>query len=424
LSVSESEQHKKIKDLIGCHLKEWTGATLQEYPSSGHELDVLAMTPDGISIYIEVIWAATLQNFYRDMFMVQNSDANVKLVIANPKLLADEKCQRIFEKAAISQRKFGVAMYGELIDGERVLSDKSYVENEIKAVILNMVAHVQKYGKTVGRHPEITLPEPEIADKIEEDLLSNLFPILSFPATIYSSPTWARRVGDVFKALGDAVENQPFLPKNRRLYTFDNLNNPASVFAPIINKNEIFEESSTVWLKDELKRNDLIYLFNLSLEKYCRKRNMRYDRDHDRYVCLLKDGKDYLFGWRAKLKYIERKVARRILKNGELVFCIHYAASLNFMYIDESLFLKIEPTKVFTSDGTKPIRKQMLAKLMSRYLSKEYNKSYMSSVRFWAKFLSKLDAKLTISIGSQHIEIDTNPVGTHIPVGIAREEAT
>jgi hypothetical protein len=411
-----------IKDLMGYYLKEWVGATLQEYQSSGHELDVLAMTPDGISIYVEVIWSASLQNFYRDMFMIQNSDANIKVVIANPKLLADEKCQRIFEKAAIAQRKLGVAMHGELIDGERVLSDKTFVESELKAIILKLIEHVQKYGKTIGRNPEITLPEPQIVDRIEEDLLSNLFPIVSFPATIYSSPTRARRVGEVFRTLGPIVDDHPFLPKNMRLYTFDNLSDPSSVFAPLINKDEVLEESSSVWLNDEVRRNDLVYLFNLALEKYCRKRNMRYDRNHDRYVCLLKDGKDYSFGWRAKTKYIERKVARRVCKDGQLVFCIHYAAKINFMYINESLFLKMEPTKVFTSDGFKPIRKEKLASLMSRYLSKEYNSLYLSSVRFWTKFLSKLDAKLSIPIGNQLIEIDTNPADTHMQVGIAHEE--
>lgn len=213
MSSSESEQHKIIKDIIGHHLKQWVGATLQEYQSSGHELDVFAMTPDGISIYVEVIWSASLQNFYRDMFMIQNSDANIKIVIANPKLLADEKCQRLFEKAAIAQRKFGVAMHGELIDGARVLTDKTYVESVVKAIILNLIDHVQKYGKTIGRPSEIALPEPQSADKVGEDLLSNLFPIVSFPTTIYSSPTRARRVRDVFRTLGPIVENYPFFAK-------------------------------------------------------------------------------------------------------------------------------------------------------------------------------------------------------------------
>lgn len=407
---------------MGDYLKQWVGATLTEYQSSGHELDILAMTPDGISIYVEVIWSASLQNFYRDMFMIQNSDANVKVVIANPKILADEKCQRIFEKAAIAQRKLGVAMHGELIDGERVLSDKTFVEGEIKAIILRLIEHVQRYGKTIGRSHEITLPEPQIVDRIEEELLSNLFPVVSFPTTIYSSPTWARRVGDVFRELGPIVDNHPFLPKNRKLYTFDDLSDPSSAFAPMINRVEVSKEPSSVWLNDEIRRNDLIYLFNLALEKYCRKRNIRYDRNHDRFVCLLKDGKDYSFGWRAKTKHIERKVARRVSKDGQLVFCIHYAAKISFMYLNESLFLKIEPTKVFTSDGFKPIRKEKLASLMSRYLSKEYNSLYLSSVRFWARFLSKLDSKLSIPIENQQIEIDTNPAGTHMQVGIVREE--
>jgi hypothetical protein len=70
------------------------------------------------------------------------------------------------------------------------------------------------------------------------------------------------------------------------------------------------------------------------------------------------------------------------------------------MYIDKSLFLKIEPTKVFTHDGFEPIRKEKLASLMSLYLSKEYNSAYLSSVRFWAKFLSKLDVEISIPVGT------------------------
>jgi len=405
------------------YLKEWTGATLQEYQSSGHELDVLAMTPDGISIYVEVIWSASLQNFYRDMLMVQNSDAAVKIVIANPKLLADAKIQRIFEKVAIAQRKFGVAMHGELIDGERVLLEKAYVQNELKTAILALIEHVQKHGKILGKGTEITLPEPKPVDRIGEHLLSNLFPFISFPSTIYSSPTHLRRVSEVFRELGPIVDDHPFLPKNRRLYTFDNLKEASSVFASITDRDDVIEENSSVWLNDAVRRNDLIYLFNLAMEKFCKKRNVRYDRDHDRYVCLLKDGKDYRFGWRAKTKYIERIVARKICnKAGQLLFCIHYAASLNFVYLDKMLLLRIEPTKVFTSDGFKPIRKEKLASLMSRYLAKEYNSSYLSSVRFWAKFLSKLDAKLSIPVGNRFIEIDTNPAETLMPVGIANEE--
>jgi hypothetical protein len=88
--LSESEEHKKIKHLISTGLHKWTGASLKEYPSSGHELDVFAVTPDGISIYVEIIWSATSRNFYRDISMIQQSDAVVKLVVVGPGILSKE----------------------------------------------------------------------------------------------------------------------------------------------------------------------------------------------------------------------------------------------------------------------------------------------------------------------------------------------
>ncbi|NWG11872.1 hypothetical protein HXY33_09040 [Candidatus Bathyarchaeota archaeon] len=357
--------------------------------------------------------------------MIQSSDANIKIVIVSPRILANERYQREFEKVAISQRKLGFAMHGELIDGGRVIGNSSYLENEFKTAVLELMTHIQKYGKVVGKQVESKLPEPKSVDRVEEHLLSNLFIVTEIPSTILSSPTDIRRVRDVYAKLGSDIADYPFLLKNKRLYTFDNLRDPSSVFAPIIQRNYILEEQTLDWLHDDVKRNDLKYLFNIALVKYCRKRDMYYDKNHDRFVCRLKDGKDNVFQWRAGSKYIERKVARRVCgKDGLLLFVIHYAASLNFMLIDDTLFLKIEPTKTFTFDGFNPIRTEKLTSLMSRYLSKEYNNAYLSSVRFWAKYLSRLDVKISIPAGKQFIEINTVPIGSRMPVGILNEKVT
>ena len=84
--MSESVEHRKIKDVISVKLKEWVGASIKEYPSSGHRLDIYAVTPDRISIYIEIIWSSSPQNFFRDLNLIQQSDADVKLVIASPEV--------------------------------------------------------------------------------------------------------------------------------------------------------------------------------------------------------------------------------------------------------------------------------------------------------------------------------------------------
>lgn len=139
MTSSESAQHKQIKEMIGKKLKEWTGATLQEYPSSGHKLDVFAVTPTGISIYVEIIWSSSRVNFFRDMNMIQTSDANVKLVVVSPKVKSKAEFQREFEKVAISQRRLNFAMHGNLIDGEKVLNEPEYLETELKRIVLVLV---------------------------------------------------------------------------------------------------------------------------------------------------------------------------------------------------------------------------------------------------------------------------------------------
>ena len=418
----ESSEHKNIKDLISERLQEWTGASLEEYPSSGHKLDIFAVTPDGISIYVEIIWSATSQNFHRDMSMVQQSDADIKLVVANPKIIEREGYLREFSKIAISQRRLGVAMYGELVDGAKIIADINYLDTEFKEIVLHLVKQVQSQIKPVLSHKEILPPKIHYADKMQEQLLSNLFRVKEYPSTIFSAPTKARVDTDVFRKLGAKIVFYPFILKSKRIYTFDNLKKPSSPFRPIVSTNYILEERVSEWISESDKRNDLIRLFNFLLREFCLNRGMYYDKNHRRFVCLLKDGKNNTFMWRARSKFVRRTVAKYVYgKEGDLLYCRHYAASLRFMFIDDDIFLKIEPTITFTRDGYHSFRLGKLASLMSRWLPRQYNSSYLLLVRFWAKYLSRLDVVISIPAGEQRIEVAATPAIARMNVGIAQE---
>lgn len=419
MTSSESAQHKQIKEMIGKKLKEWTGATLQEYPSSGHKLDVFAVTPTGISIYVEIIWSSSRVNFFRDMNMIQTSDANVKLVVVSPKIKSKAEFQREFEKVAISQRRLNFAMHGNLIDGEKILNEPEYLETELKRIVLVLVNQVKTRGKAVGTQVEFEPPEPRIASEIEEELLSNLFPVKKHPVTIFASPTDIGSAKEVYEKLGRKIKGLPFLPKNKKLHTFDDLKDSSSPFLPIVSQNQVTEEKVTDWTQDSTKRNDLMYLFNLGLRMYCESRGMFYDKNHRRFVCLLKDGRTNSFRWRPGTRYVTREIATCVKgEEGNILYCKHYAANLRFMFLDDDIYLKISPTMTFTYDGYEPIRSRKLASLMSRYLSKQYNSQYLQSVRFWGKFLSRLDVTISIPVGKESIEIESEPVGTPISVGI------
>lgn len=422
MTSSESVQHRKIKATISKKLKEWTGATLKEYPSSGHKLDVYAVTPDGISIYVEIIWSSSPTNFLRDMIMIQTSDAEVKLVVVSPKILTNEKFQRQFEKVAISQRRLHFAMHGSFIDGERILNESNYLETKIRRIILSLLSQVKMRGKAIGAQADFEPPEPHVANKIEEKILSNLFPVRRYPTTIFASPTNTRFVRETYEKLRSKTNGLPFLLKNRRLYTFDDLKHPSSPFLPFISHDQVTEEKVTDWVQDSAKRNDLMNLLNSALREYCESRGLYYDKMHHRFICLLEDGRTRFFTWRPEIKSVTRKIATCIKgKEGNILFCKHYAANLRFMFLDNNIFLKILPTMTFTYDGYRPIRSFKLASLMSRYLSKQYNNLYLNLVRFWGKFLSKLDVTTSIPVGKETIEIESEPVAASVRVGIEKE---
>lgn len=423
MTSSESVQHRKIKEVICQKLREWTGATLPEYQSSGHELDVFAVTSNGISICAEIIWTSTRSNFFRDMTLIQASDADVKLVIVSPKILRNDKYRRAFEKVAISQRRLNFAMYGEFIDGEKIITNPNYLEIEFKNMILDLLKHVQIRGKAVGIRAKFEPPKPTPADEIDEQLSSNLFPVEKYPSTIFVSPTNFTSATAIYRECGDRIKPYPFLLKRRKLYTFNDLRKTSSPFSGIISKDEITMEKVSDWMQDDSKRNDLMYLFNLSLMKYCRRRGVDHDKAHQRFVCRLRRGQtSRFFTWRRKMRVTPRVIAQCMKdKDGNTLFCKHYAARLRFMMIDNNIFLRISPTITFTSDGYHPFRSPKLASLMSRYVSKQYNSEYLDLVRFWGKFLSKLDALISIPTGETTIEIDSSPLLTPVGVGIAEE---
>ena len=422
MPLSETPQHKLLKEMICQKMKDWTGASLQEYPESGHELDVFAITADGVSIYVEIIWSDSTQNFFRDMSMIQTIDADVKLVVTNPKISCDDKRQREFKKVVIAQRKMGFAIHSDMIDGACILDNPSYLENEFRGIVLDLLNYAQKRGRRTSQRTAFEPPQPPSVDKVEEELLSNLFPVKKYPSTIFVSPTSIRKVSEAYRIIGPKVGDHPFLPKDRKLYTFENLRDPSSIFGPIIADNQVTEEQASEWLKAEDKKNSLVYLLNLALRKYCQKRSLRYDDRHERFVCQLKDGQDNTFTWRAGSRFVPRVIAgRKFGKDKQLLYCTHYAADLKFMFIENDLFLRIEPTITFTWDGYHPIRSKRLLVLMSRYLPRQWNSSYLSLVRFWAKYLSKLDIVIGIPVGEQMIEIATYPIVTRMAIGIKKE---
>lgn len=137
-------------------LDEWFGVSLPEYQSSGHELDVLSISTNGVKLMIEIIWTPSAGNFFRDLTIMHQSDAQIKVIIVNEKILSKPEIEREFKKARISEAQKGFIV-SPMINGSRILTDENYLNTDVKNQIMELISdsrisleiEVEKLGQRI-----------------------------------------------------------------------------------------------------------------------------------------------------------------------------------------------------------------------------------------------------------------------------------
>ena len=142
----ESREHFEIKKIVEDKMREWYGASIDEYYDSGHELDVFAMTSSGLNLYTEVIWHPSLNHLKNDMLILERSDADIKVVITNPEILRNYRLVKEYNKTVISQRNKGVKIWGRMINGERILKEDDFTNIELKQIYDSLI---EEFGDDV-----------------------------------------------------------------------------------------------------------------------------------------------------------------------------------------------------------------------------------------------------------------------------------
>lgn len=104
---------------------------LLEARARAHILDNYAITSDGITIYVEVIYDSSRSHFRDDLLIIERSKADLIFTIVNPDILENEDRIREYQKTQASKRKSGTKM-SSMINGDRILTDTNYVNFEFK----------------------------------------------------------------------------------------------------------------------------------------------------------------------------------------------------------------------------------------------------------------------------------------------------
>ena len=105
---------------------------------------------------IEIIWTPSAGNFFRDLTIMHQSDAQIKVIIVNEKILSNPKIEREFKKARISEAQKGFIV-SSMINGSRILTDENYLNTDVKNQIMELISdsrisleiEVEKLGERI-----------------------------------------------------------------------------------------------------------------------------------------------------------------------------------------------------------------------------------------------------------------------------------
>ncbi len=178
MRIPETGEHKTLKQLLVAKLKEWFGASMPEYFSVGHELDVFAVTPDGISIYVEIVWSSSKTHFLQDINMIQQSDADVKVMIGSTEVINNDAFKREFDKVVITQLRSGKTIYSEILDGNKILDDVRHTNSNLKKIFKRLVNEAKAKKSSDEKESIKNIVDSEGIDVEPETILTK--PVLRY----------------------------------------------------------------------------------------------------------------------------------------------------------------------------------------------------------------------------------------------------
>ncbi len=111
--------------------------------------------------------------------------------------------------------------------------------------------------------------------------------------------------------------------------------------------------------------------------------------------------------------------AKKIGSTAENAFWVHHAARIKFRRLGERLFLMIEPTYLFTSDGQTPLQGQSAGRLAMMWGGKQKNVEILRNFVFWAKTIARSQSQIRMQTGGEPIVVSAMPAIVRMGHGIA-----
>lgn len=323
---------------------------------------------------------------------------------------------------------------GERIDLCAPFRDLRYIDcrkpGEFKRSFVELIRRVRNLPQERGRRlPPLAasapiLPvtaQPEVSwlpDNVADLLLSNLFPVVALPSQIWSAATKFREKKEVWEVVSKA---EPFILRDKRLYTFANLNAPETRLRDAVDANTIGKpESRHDWFIRDDRTTWLMALLNSSLSKHLWLQHIKQDGKGRFFFTPGKDNTERK--WQMREGRARTVAAKKENPATRTSFWVHHAARIKFKRVGEKLFLSVEPLYLFTSDGSLTVAGKNAGKLSLLWGGRQQNPDVLRNLLFWGAVLAENEKTIRIRTGDKPIILSPIPASAQLDRGVAFDE--
>ena len=264
-------------------------------------------------------------------------------------------------------------------------------------------------------------PPAAKSQTLEELLHSTMLPLTHLPANVFTAPC---KYGDDFEKVRASIfypnhdrrQLFPFILRDNRLYTFQDLSRRDNAFQDSINWRQASGiPSETFWANGEGHRR-FIDLLNRALRKHVGRFRIFWEKDHHRYYFPVNvKGEERIVVYRPlNASETDRKVAwcPRKRSTGEpRNFWWHLAAGLRFEHVAaKQWYLAIRPERHLTQDGETPLPPEKIGPRVTRIKARMFNDKYLSEVQFWRDVLCEGKPRFILDFTDQSLICDSTLV--------------
>lgn len=263
----------------------------------------------------------------------------------------------------------------------------------------------------------VTFPVDRPADAPDassEIIVGNLLPVVSYPQTMWFAGTTARAPQDVGRAVKDA---DPFVLQDAKLFSFCDLSSPNSPLRAVVDTRTVGSVRVADWSGDPVRWRWVIALFNRCLRQCFYRLPVFRDERGRYYFVPNKDGTDRV--WQNGSDPKRMVAAKKENAEKTQFFWVHHAAWLAFTSLGGRLYLHVEPSYLFTSDGRTPLTGKSVGPLSVKWGGKERNAAILRHIIFWGRTLARDTVRIEIPTGGQPVVVSAVPAHAQAAFGIA-----